>query len=349
MIGCVFAFQAGTAEAFVPVIEALQGCTEIKVFSGPTAAPIFAREHVEHTIVEDAREITAWMEQETRGLDWILTGTSWVPELEAAVWSKARSLEVCSVAFVDNWGGYRDRFRSALETRSMPDAIAAVDDAMRLELLEALGPATAISVVGHPALEQLTHSSSNRDESFRRELGIAPEEMLILWVADGIYRNPPAGFPTPESLGYSDEEMLSKLTDCLNAMGQSRRFHLLLRHHPASPDPALALGLRAGAHFPWQVCDAMPKLRLILASDIVIGGSSMILLEAALLQRLAVSCLREKAEAFPLLDRNRDLIPLFGSCDELETLLLQHPKTHPVSGRFGQDTVGNIVRLLSNA
>lgn len=348
MSGCIFAYQAGTAEAFVPVIEALQNCTDTKVFSGPTAAPVFIREHVKHTIAEGAAEITAWLEQEAPRVAWILTGTSWLPEVEAAVWSKAKSLEVFSVAFVDNWGGYRNRFGSALETNSMPDVIAAVDAAMRSEIMEVLGSATDVSVVGHPALERLARSSSTRDDALRAELGIATEDLLIMWVADGIYRNPPPGFPTPESLGYSDEEILEKLLPCLNVIGERRRLHVLLRHHPASPDPGLVLMLRANALFPWQVCDALPKLRLILASDIVIGGSSMILLEAALLQRTSVSCLHDKAAAFPLLDRNRDLISLIDSCEELDTLLMRHQKPEPISRRFVENAVGNLVRLLSN-
>jgi len=341
----VFAFQAGTAEAFAPVIRAAAARGgRVEVFSGPTALGVFESHRIPHVVSTDAAPILDWLARNApRG---ILTGTSWSPEIEAEVWAAARAGGVRSAAFVDNWGGYRERFEPALKSGELPDTVAVVDEAMRLGACEALGERASVAVVGHPALEALVRESAGRDDATRASLGILPGETAVLWAADGIYAAAPPEYPTPDALGYSDAAMLEEMLPALNAIHRKKNIRLLLRRHPASPDASLAGMLDACAEFPWAVCNGLPKPAVLRASDVVAGGSSMILLEAALLGRVAISCLPAGAARFEILQNNPDLIRRAATGDELPPLFDSAPLPASSRDRFAVNAVANILSLF---
>jgi hypothetical protein len=329
----IFAFQAGSAQAFLPVIGALLSAGgNVEIFAGSSARKTFEAagfEPVDVTAAGPVRELLA-------GFDAMLTGTSWNPELEAQIWSACRERRILSVAFVDNWVNYAGRFDTGgVPFSILPDVIAVVDEGMRSSLESAGCDPACLVVVGHPALEQLALDHGEIDPDFRRRVGADENELLVLWAADGIYHGSPAEYPQPRETGYADEDLLDRSVEALNLLAVTRPVRLVLRRHPASPDPSLPRLLELRAHFPWVLGDELPKLPTLLASDVVLGGSSMILLEAATVGKPVASCLGSMAADIPLLNCNADVITRAGTPGSLLAFLqsARRGREH-VPGRF---------------
>ncbi len=278
--------QAGTANAFVPLIRHLagrRGDGAVDLYAYPPARPILERAGLAATPV-DAFAPPA------RTPSLLLTGTSLSPEDDGRWWGWAAANGVPSIGFVDQWVNYWQRFTVRARFDTLPDRVAVVDAVAR-DALAALGcPAGRLVVAGSPAFDRLSAIDAKAARALRAALAPADDQRLLLFVCEP--PTPPldaAGFRALH--GFAEPDVLDLLGRLLPAVAARRglRLHVAVKPHPIQIAAAAPPRLPAGDdRVAWRIADDDAPT-LAAAADLVVGMRSMLLMEAALLGRPVVS------------------------------------------------------------
>ena len=243
------------------------------------------------TPVDDAVGIEAGL---AKVPDLVITGTSAVADIERWAWTASRRRNVASFAVIDAWMNYRRRATmSSMAVTVLPDAVAVADAAMRRGLADdGLSPAR-IYEVGQPHLEALVSRLANRRGS--RARNIRP---LLVFFSEGIREQYDFGCRP----GYDQFSAMSLLVEALQP---GFELELAILPHPLE---GIAL---------WQsfLAKVKPSERVIVtlggcdrdaalcAADGILGMTSMVLVEAALLGIPVLSLQPERIEnGNPMLD-----------------------------------------------
>jgi hypothetical protein len=226
--------------------------------------------------------------------DLLITGTSAVADLERLAWARARRSNVASLAVFDAWMNYRRRATMTVTGEIVqPNAIAVADEAMRRGLAaQALTPAR-IYEVGQPHLEALVRRLTMRRASCLR--GGRP---LLAFFSEGIFEERSFGCLP----GYDQFTTMSSL---LKELQPSFELEVAIMPHPLE-------GVALWRQF---VVDAKRSDNVLLSlgerdrdsalcqTSGVIGMTSMVLVEAALLGVPVLSLQLERRENDnPILD-----------------------------------------------
>ena len=205
----------------------------------------------------------------------ILTGTSHYAAFDSLFWDLGKRMSVPTMAVVDYWSNLDRRFKD-----SKPDRIGVIDDeqareARRLDLPETI-------ITGHPRLAAIRPLPDKEPKNRVNVLFVS--ERIAGDVADGI--NDPYGF---------DEIDAFRLVTAAgrNAAAAGIQTDLVVKFHPyndrteflsalgpLADDSALSIDFIDGNE---------PIAPLIAACDLVVGMSSVALIEAALMRRPVVS------------------------------------------------------------
>lgn len=286
--------QAGTAAAFVPIAAALSPV----VFAYPSAVPVFARSGLGHTAISTFGE--ARRRLEALRPDWLITGTSLDVEDDSRWWVWARARGVPSVAFVDQWVNYVERFTldaRVLPPAALPDRIAVVDTLASGRLTDAGLPRERIVVTGTPLLDTWQSPDAASRAAVRSRLAVADDAWIILYACEP----DPRHWTEPGCLADAGfDARLASLLDAAAALASTtaRPVHLAVKPHPIQIErghvPQLPV---APAGVSVAVTDLDPRV-LAPGADIVIGHRSMLLHEAAAAGCRAVALL-EDGEVVP--------------------------------------------------
>ncbi len=297
----VVAGDAGGAAALAPVCRALAARgTELAAWGYAQAPAVWERLSVSCRSLEpgfgeaDARRRVA----ETAP-DALLLGTSVNGRDHEREFVRAgRERRIPSLAVLDFWSRYRERFEDAggaLE--DLPDRVAVMDERAREEMLAAGFPAGVLEITGSPALEDLGPEWAARVDRgrVRRSLGVGPEELLV------VYASQPLRLVGPEP----ECEVLAEVVGALPGRDPTggREVVLLVRPHPRE-DPARLVEATRRARARVVVSGAGDPREVVASADLVLGRSSVLLLEAGLLGRPVLS-LQPGAEGDDPLPSNR--------------------------------------------
>lgn len=189
----------------------------------------------------------------------ILTGTSYGDYSEQNLWQTARELHIPSAAIIDQWLNYRLRFTSTQGKLVTSDKILIMDNFTKREMIKEGFNQDQLLVVGHPYLDQLRSQALSAKPHPRRQHS-------ILFISE------PIAQAAHLNLGYTEDTVLSHLTQALSALHQDVR--LTVKFHPKhQPPPSQSASL----------------YQLILESDLVIGMQSIGLIEAYILGKPILS------------------------------------------------------------
>lgn len=217
----------------------------------------------------------------------VITGTSWGPDRpELAVLRAAAERDIPSVAVLDFWSNYRRRFEGATGVLVLPDLIAVMDEAARRGIAAAGVPNGGAVVTGQPHFDDLLRPNpaggAGGPPARRERLGLASDAMVVLFVSQ-----PLTSLYGP-SLGFSESDVLELVRDGLAraVLPAGRTPVLAVRPHPRdslAPEalrvaPVAAIAASRGAAIDW-----------VRAADLVVGISSAVLVQAALLGVRALS------------------------------------------------------------
>lgn len=215
----------------------------------------------------------------------VLTGTSLDGTMEAALWRLAARDGVPALAWIDQWMNLDRRFR-----RGRPAWVAALDGAQR-DALKSLGfEDRRIILGGHPHL----HAVLSRPMK-----AVARDErdtvQTILFVSESYTDDYRSGRLSP--LGYDEHEVFEIVACAVEAAAlvqPDRRIELVVKFHPLEGEPRPFIerleswSWPANVHARWLPGSASGR-EAAANADLVIGMSSMLLLEALLMERPVLS------------------------------------------------------------
>ena len=223
----------------------------------------------------------------------LLTATSINDErLELQFILATRQLAIPSVSLLDFWTNYRRRFEDHSGHLVLPNQIAVMDRYAATEIGEAGLDGPEVVVTGQPAFDGLTPAYRdhllNRRSTMRRDLGVAAEDRVLLFLTQPMSLVYGEDLTTPSHPGFTEQTVLR---DLLRIIGEIRRplggIKLIIRPHPRESvgEYDWVLDELEGVHV-----SADGVLHEILtAADVVMGMSSVALIEACYLKCIVLS------------------------------------------------------------
>lgn len=200
--------------------------------------------------------------------DVLLTGTSQYDEFEqdAIFWSKQKRIP--SIAIIDYWANYRQRFQNPNNSDAepiFPDIITAIDEACATGMTADGLPKNRIHVVGQPYFAWLVAR-----QQLRKSV-VKPARHILF-----------ASQPNANEI-----EILRILIKVLSDYQPLKQ--LLIRFHPRQGKCCASLDLLAQSGLPFAIDESLDILATLRQQDVVLGITSIILIEAALMGILAGS------------------------------------------------------------
>jgi hypothetical protein len=213
--------------------------------------------------------------------DSLLCGTSWQSDLELDAIKLARSMGKHSVAALDHWVNYRERFTRGGEVH-LPDEMWTFDREAEA-LATKLFPGVRIRRLENPYLGDV-----------QRELAAIPlreresdEGLSVLYVAEPVREHALRAHGDERYWGYVEEDALRYFLSHLDAIGRISR--VVVRPHPSEP---------AGKYEPIMADFDIPLetgvrtlVEEIAASDVVVGCNSMAMVVGLSAGKRVISCI----------------------------------------------------------
>ncbi len=270
---CVVSHDAGGAEILSSLIRQ-QGLECQYVLAGP-AIKIFQRKlgPIDSQLLKDA----------IRSADWFLCGTSWQSDLEWQAIAMAREAGKRSVAFLDHWVNYQERFVRGGETH-MPDEIW-VGDVLAENMARNLFPGLAIRLVENPYFDDLKRELAELTQP--QEFN--PDNLRVLYVCEPLREHALREYGNERHWGYTEEDALRYFLANLNFLGAPIG-RIKIRPHPSE----------AAGKYDWASEEydlpiisggAMTLFEEVAACDVVVGCESMAMVVGLLAGRRVISCI----------------------------------------------------------
>ncbi len=223
------------------------------------------------------------LEEAMAQCDWLLCGTSWQSDVEWRAIELARSCGKRSVAFLDHWTNYRERFvRGGVE--HLPDEIW-VGDSIALDLARATFPNVSILLVPNPYFIDL-----------RVDIAAIPRRprqhnngVDVLFVCQPIGEHAARAYGDERHWGYTEHDALRYFLSNLQAL--SAPVHrIVIRPHPAEAPDKYQWALQE-FDLPIAFGQEKPLLEEIMDCDMVVGCSSMAMVVGLLAEKRVVSAI----------------------------------------------------------
>ena len=271
---CVVSHDAGGAEVLASYV-AQQGLACFFVLAGPAVA-VFERRlgHLPLSSLEEA----------VNNCDWILCGTSWQSDLEWVAIGMGRQKAKRTVAFLDHWAHYRERFiRRGIE--QFPDEIWVGDFLAETIALKCL-PGLSVRLVQNPYFEDLKKDIVSLGIS----AGVASADngLRVLFVCEPLSEHGLREFGDELYWGYTEYDALRYFLRNLHVLGKPVD-QVIVRPHPSEPVGKYDwVSGEFGNHV--VVGGGRPLLEEIVESDVVAGCESMAMVAGLIVGRRVVSC-----------------------------------------------------------
>ena len=245
--------------------------------------------------------------------------------------TEARTLEIMTVGAVDSFGNADYRFRGRTENAlSYAPERLAVPDQWTKDAYISLGyPSGHIAVCGHPHYDRVLAAAERLRQEDRQVLRRAmfpsnhKDALVVVFVSEistglnpGKYSRLPDYTLTGRGTRMDRTEIV--LEEFLDAAAQLKPSpYLVLRMHPKNTKEELASFLGDFR----QVSEKEAPLKLVYAADLVVGMTSMLLLEAAIMGRPTLSIVPRVAEKESLPTIRAGITPCVTTRDELWAIL----------------------------
>jgi len=292
----------GGAAALMPVIQALSssGRYDVQTLAYREAAGFFTKRGVPFRVLEESfcRTEASTLLRDQRA-DLLLCGTSVNEvELEKHLIDAANDRELPSVAVLDYWSNYAERFSGHDGVLAhLPNRIAVMDENARAEMTDVGFEPERLVVTGQPAFDDLAACRARFDSECRRAFRIAmaiePDQLLVTFFSQPLSQ----GFGMKEDgdalrrFGYDETVILPQLVETLEhlAARRSRELVLAIRPHPREPLSWYETLASSNRILRILVTTEGESREWAMASDLVTGMTTVLLVEACYLGCLVVS------------------------------------------------------------
>lgn len=269
----VVSHDAGGAEILSSYIKK-QKLEVLYVLEGP-ARKIFERKlgSIKFSTLEDA------IPQSTS----ILCGTSWQSDIEFNAIKLAHTLCIHSIAFLDHWVNYRERFVRKNETY-LPNEIW-VGDAIAEKMAQDIFIDIPITLVENPYEKEILEDLN----TVKKSRIYSPNSISILYVCEPLSEHALKQYGNAHHWGYVEEEALRYFLLNLSVLKKSVE-RILIRPHPSEREGKYDW-LFKEFNLPIEIGGARTLLEEIVDSDIVVGCESMAMVVALIAGKKVISCI----------------------------------------------------------
>ena len=275
------AADAGGARALLPVVRQLSatpGC-RVRCHADRPARDIWTRAGLAPGDIAGA---------DLSGVDRVVCGTSVNDrQAELGLMEGARARGTWTLAVLDSWLHYRERFTTREGRFVLPDVIAVMDPATRDDMVAEGFPAHRLVVTGQPAFDDLApyrdgEARARASRRLRRLAGCAPAAACVLYVSQ-----PFSQLGADALFGFHESAALADVVRALGTVLDRRAEDamLVVKLHPRERDRPPALPVPSSPRLQVGRLDdesGLEPREMVAGSDLVIGMSSILLVEACL-------------------------------------------------------------------
>lgn len=227
--------------------------------------------------------------------DLIFTGTSWGEKFELLFIDFANKQGIPSIAWMDNWSNYSDRFITNSTTKRIyPSIIAVTDEYARSQAIAEGIPENILVDTGAAHFNILNklylRGSKKKIELLKHEILKEKDELLVLFVSQCISETQNLEFSFSENDVYEDiVQSLIQISERTEV-----KFCLAIRLHPKE----FIKKYNNFEHNSVRVIIAENSNSYIwcLAADLVIGINTILLVDSSLLGKQAISIQYKRSE-----------------------------------------------------
>ena len=337
-----FSRDPGGTNAIMPLIAPLRALgNEVAIYGKDAALSIYRKLNVDCSDICDS--IPAGTPEEASEFvrkaspDLIVTGTSSEDFTERHLWRAAEKMGIPSFAVLDQWTNYRLRLISEGNDPTtgppaskliLPSYFFIMDEFARKEMC-ALGiDREKLVVSGQPFFDYIRKTGDKftpaEIEKLRRELTGTPGGLVLVFASQPIASIHRKNGMAEDYWGYTETTILKSVVRCLSKLTEEMavRVTLVLRLHPKDEANVYLDALANCPDSIKVVVDRETDSTLLLkAADLVIGMFSMILLEAAILDRRFISVQIGLKRENPLIFDRMGLVRSILTENELEETL----------------------------
>jgi CDP-Glycerol:Poly(glycerophosphate) glycerophosphotransferase len=336
----VFSRDPGGTNAIMPLIEPLRALgNEVSVFGKDAAPSIYRKQKIDCSDICDSipsgtQEETDEFVRRTRP-HLIVTGTSSEDFTERHLWKAAERADITSFAVLDQWTNYRLRLiaegcdpMNAASELIVPSFFFIMDEFARREMSVLGIDREKLVVSGQPFFDYIRKTAdrftTQEIEKLRRELTESKDGHVLVFASQPIASIHRKNGMAEDYWGYTEETVLNSVVRCLSKLTEemATKVTLVLRLHPKDEAHVYENALAALPNSIKVVVDRETDSSLLLkASDLIIGMFSMLLLEAAILERRFISVQIGLRRENPLIFDRMGLVRSILTEQELEETL----------------------------
>jgi len=216
--------------------------------------------------------------------DLYVTGTSPTSDFEYKIWKYAAERKVKSICLLDSSKYAIDRFRKGGVT-FYPDIICVTDDQVKDIVLSVGVEANRVIVAGSPYFDRIGTLKISEIEKHRiKDEMNASTKKIITFCTEYIAQK-----GEKDRYGYDELSVLDDLAQYISCRGADK-FRLAVRVHPNDSKEIYKQYLKSVTDgIEWDIISEDNDRRLFQISDVVIGMTSLILVEAVILGIPAIS------------------------------------------------------------
>lgn len=289
----VVSHDAGGAEVVSAYVKCYQKKYNFYCYVIGPAVKIFRKRHLEKYFVSDSAIRTADDILDRIGaVDLVLTATSWSSDIELQFLNVAKKRGIRSVAYLDHWTNYRERFGYPNKRwrKCLPDEIW-VGDHEALVLANRFGFPNVKLVPNQYFVEiqakikQLCVRQQKQSHSVRAR-------RTILFISEPVAQGAKKMFNNPRYWGFTEQDVLEMVCHSIEFYNLSHKSHwqIVIRRHPSDSkhvyDSIINACLRKVAVAYSQTDDLIVD---ISRADLLVGMESMALVIGLLAGKKVIS------------------------------------------------------------
>lgn len=240
--------------------------------------------------------------------DFIITGTSADDFTEKYIWKSAGKLSIPSFAIMDQWVNYGVRFSnygvSQLDDYNkdknhsyIPSKICVMDNIAESEAINEGLEQERIIITGQPYFETVLNNANRITDKnidfIRDKVGISTNDFLITFVSEPICDTYNENDFSEHYWGYTERTIFGELLDVILQVSKlyPNKIGLIIRQHPKENSSNFSdiIDNFRSSRIKIIINRDFDQHELIMASDLICGMSSMLLIEAAILDKLVMS------------------------------------------------------------
>lgn len=321
-----FSCEPGGAEVLIPVIRLVQAQPhwEAIVLGYGHALARFAKKGIACREIEPA-PMEDFSLLDHYAPDLLITSATSLPGVDMSekyLWRQAKQREIPSLAFLDQWQNYAVRFSGKQDHERLayqPDWINCLNETGSEEMIREGFDEGRLVAFGHPYLSSLKHDLPALDVArLRAGLHISAGGKVALFVSEPLREH------YGDTRGYDQYQALDYFLSSLARASEPPK--ILVKLHPKD-DCAMFqdLAKKFQSLSPQFIGNELSSLECLAVSDFIFGMSSIMLIEAYVLEKMVVSLQPGLRIGDPLVLSRHKLIPLVSNTEKRNLLELECP------------------------